>query len=110
MSLQSNKCFRFFRKYILYNTEIIFGPKNKEITYLHLLLFHEVNQTVFIKLLFSFGFHPESCGSGHGVSNEYWHCQQQESHPSCDCPALLLPLQLQGLGPPCTAKPQGPFS
>lgn len=61
MSLQSNKCLRFFRKYILYNTKIIFGPKNKEITNLHLLLFYKVNQTVFLKLPFSFGVYPESC-------------------------------------------------
>lgn len=43
MSLQSNKCLRFFRKYILYNTKIIFGPKNQEITNLHLLFFYKVN-------------------------------------------------------------------
>lgn len=47
MSLQSNKCLRFFRKYILYNTKIIFGPKNQEITNLHLLFFYKVNQMEF---------------------------------------------------------------
>lgn len=61
MSLQSNKCLRFFRKYILYNTKISLVPKIR--IFLHLFLFHEVNQIAFFKLLFSFGFHPESCAS-----------------------------------------------
>lgn len=60
-----------FRKYILYNTKIIFGPQNKEITNLHLFSFYKVYHIVFFKLIFSLNSTLKAVlSSSHDASNK----------------------------------------